>query len=101
MNRDLAAKLLEWKGSPHRKPLLLQGARQVGKTWLLKSFGQLAYQKVAYFNFEEDSGLDQLFEGKLDPERLVRMRALSPSDRPSNRRRPSSCSTRSRSQTAR
>jgi predicted AAA+ superfamily ATPase len=77
MKRDLATKLLEWKGSPHRKPLLLQGARQVGKTWLLKSFGRLAYQKVAYFNFEEDRGLDQLFEGKLDPERLVRMLSLS------------------------
>jgi hypothetical protein len=77
MKRDLEMKLREWKASQQRKPLLVQGARQVGKTWLLKSFGRDAYQSCAYFNFEEDRNLDQLFDGKLDPLRIVRLLSLS------------------------
>lgn len=71
MKRDLYKKLLSWKNSPRRKPLLLQGARQVGKTYLLKEFGKREYQDLAYFNFEEDPRLDGLFEGRLDPEKIV------------------------------
>ena len=47
-------KLKEWKESPYRKPLILQGVRQVGKTWILKEFGTQFYENVAYFNLEEN-----------------------------------------------
>ena len=56
IQRDLYSKLLSWKKSPNRKPLLLQGARQVGKTWLLKDFGEKEFESIAYFNFEEQGG---------------------------------------------
>lgn len=71
MKRDIYQKLLEWKKSTQRKPLILQGARQVGKTYILKEFGQKEYNQVAYFNFEEDVGLKTYFEGKLDPQKIV------------------------------
>ena len=77
MRRDLEEKLREWKDSPRRKPLLLKGARQTGKTWLLKSFGESAFKDLAYFNFEEDRSFDQLFEGAIDPTRLVRQLSLA------------------------
>jgi predicted AAA+ superfamily ATPase len=77
MRRDLEHKLHEWKDSPRRKPLLLKGARQTGKTWLLKSFGESTFKDLAYFNFEEDRNLDQLFEGAIDPARLVRQLSLA------------------------
>jgi len=77
MKRDLEHKLREWKDSPRRKPLLLKGARQTGKTWLLKSFGESAFKDLAYFNFEEDRNLDQLFEGAIDPARLIRQLSLA------------------------
>ena len=62
MQRLLMTKLLDWKGSPRRKPLVLRGQRQVGKTWLLKRFGRDHYAHVAYFNFEEDPSLGAIFE---------------------------------------
>ncbi len=71
MKRDLYTKLLTWKSSPRRKPLLLQGARQTGKTFILKEFGHSEYRDVAYFNFEEDSGLTQFFQRDLNPERIL------------------------------
>lgn len=71
VNRDLYSKLIEWKTSPRRKPLILKGARQVGKTHLLTSFGQAAYGDVAYFNFEENRSFDDFFQGPLDPEAIV------------------------------
>lgn len=70
MHRDLLKELKAWRGSPQRKPLLLHGARQVGKTYLLKKFGE-EYRDVAYFNFEFDPQLDSLFQGKLDPQLLI------------------------------
>jgi predicted AAA+ superfamily ATPase len=72
MKRDIYKKLLYWKSSPRRKPLLLQGARQTGKTFILKAFGRNEFDNVMYCNFEEDSGLDQFFERDLDPERIVK-----------------------------
>ena len=72
MKRDIYQKLLVWKSSPRRKPLLLQGARQTGKTFILKAFGRNEYENVMYCNFEEDPGLDQFFERDLKPERIVR-----------------------------
>ena len=71
MKRDIYEKLVMWKSSSRRKPLLLQGARQTGKTFILKAFGQNEYQGVIYCNFEEDPGLDQLFQRDLNSERIL------------------------------
>ena len=62
MRRILIDKLISWKKSKQRKPLILKGVRQVGKTWLLKEFGKKYYKNTAYFNFEEQSELKQYFE---------------------------------------
>ncbi|MDR0523043.1 MAG: ATP-binding protein [Candidatus Methanoplasma sp.] len=81
MERKIAAKLLEWKKAPDRKPLLLCGARQVGKTHSALSFGRESYANVAYFNFEFSDRLHRVFDGDLDPHRIVRsLSALSGSD---------------------
>ena len=71
MKRDIYAKLLEWKTSSRRKPLLLQGARQTGKTFILKEFGRHEYVNTAYCNFEDDPGLDQFFQRDLNPDRIL------------------------------
>ena len=71
MKRDFYSKLLEWKQSKSRKPLILKGARQVGKTYILKEFGKKEYTNVAYFNFEEDPALKDFFTGRLQPERIL------------------------------
>ncbi len=71
MERALYSALSGWKESPRRKPLLLRGARQTGKTWLLKRFGEEEYDHVIYCNFEEDPGLDTFFQRDLDPQRIV------------------------------
>ena len=71
MKRDIYTKLLAWKASPRRKPLLLQGARQTGKTFILKEFGRNEYRNIAYCNFEEDPGLGQFFQRNLDPQRIL------------------------------
>ena len=71
MKRDIYQKLLEWKSSHRRKPLLLQGARQTGKTFILKQFGGNEYEKIIYCNFEEDPGLDQFFYRDLNPGRIL------------------------------
>jgi len=63
--------LLNWKNIDSRKPLLVQGARQVGKTYLLKQFGEKEYDDCAYFNFEETPQLSTLFEGDLSPQKLI------------------------------
>ncbi|KKK90095.1 hypothetical protein LCGC14_2726520 [marine sediment metagenome] len=59
MKRDITWHLEEWKKSHRRKPLILNGARQVGKTYSLKHFGKSFYEKMAYFNFEKDVILSQ------------------------------------------
>lgn len=61
MKRALYDKLLQWKSSPRRKPLILQGARQVGKTWLLQEFGRNEYDNVAYVNFHSNMAAQNLF----------------------------------------
>ena len=71
MKRDIYAKLLEWKSSSRRKPLLLQGARQTGKTHILKEFGRNEYENTVYCNFEEDTDLDGFFQLSLNPERIL------------------------------
>ncbi len=72
MKRDIYKSLLVWKDSKRRKPLVLNGARQVGKTYALKYFGKTYYKNLAYFNFEKDEKLAQYFEGSLDPRQLIR-----------------------------
>jgi len=71
MKRTLYSELLKWKSSVDRKPLLLQGARQVGKTWLLNEFGENEFDSVAYFNFEESPKLIPLFENDMNPLSLI------------------------------
>lgn len=53
MERIAIEKLIKWKDSPRRKPLVIEGARQVGKTWLVKEFAQRNYKQLAYVNFED------------------------------------------------
>jgi predicted AAA+ superfamily ATPase len=68
-----AIKSLEaWKQDPARKPLVLRGARQVGKTWLLRNFGTSSYGQVAYVNCQRDQSIATIFQGDLDPGRIVR-----------------------------
>ena len=71
MKRDIYSHLINWKNSSRRKPLILRGARQTGKTYILQEFGQKEFDEVFYFNFEENSRLDSLFSQSLDPERIV------------------------------
>lgn len=71
MKRDLYQQLEKWKNSTRRKPLILNGARQVGKTYALKYFGKTSYEKTAYLNFERDEKLAQYFERTLDPKQLI------------------------------
>ena len=72
MQRTLMKKLIEWKDDPARKPLLLRGVRQCGKTYLLKEFGSLFYEDVAYFSFENTPALSEKFEKDLHPKRIVK-----------------------------
>ena len=65
MERDKINELIAWKNNPARKPLIVRGARQVGKTWLLKEFGNRYYDKLIYINFEEATQLQALFQNDL------------------------------------
>ncbi|MFW2365932.1 MAG: ATP-binding protein [Desulforhopalus sp.] len=71
MKRDIYTQLLRWKNSARRKPLVLRGARQTGKTYILQRFGAKEFDEVLYFNFEEDTRLDSLFSQSLDPEKII------------------------------
>lgn len=71
MERDALKQLVEWKNSKRRKPLILQGARQVGKTWLMKEFGRLEYKKVAYVSFDNNKMLQQAFSNYTDTNELI------------------------------
>jgi len=76
MQRVIQKNLSTWKTAPDRKPLILQGARQVGKTWLLKHFGASEFDQVAYFNFEEQPDLKQFFHNTKDISTLVQNLSL-------------------------
>ena len=76
MRRFIIEKLKEWKESKYRKPLILKGARQVGKTYILKQFGEENYEGVAYFNFDHDENLYNLFENTKDPKRILEQLAF-------------------------
>lgn len=71
MDRDVMIRLKQWKTSSRRKPLLLEGPRQVGKTWLLEELGRQEYQRIAYVDFEETPSLKTIFEGDFDAARIV------------------------------
>ena len=71
MYRIAMEKLLKWKESKRRKPLIIEGARQVGKTWLMKEFGQQAYNDTVYINFDSNSRMADLFASDLDTDRLI------------------------------
>lgn len=76
MERLISEKLLAWKNSKYRKPLILRGARQVGKTYILKQFGKENYEGVAYFNFDHDEDLYNLFVNTKDPKRILEQLAF-------------------------
>lgn len=71
MDRKIMSKLIEWKNDKERKPLILRGARQVGKTYIIKQFGKENYEGVAYFNFDHDIQLYDMFEKTKDPKRIL------------------------------
>lgn len=76
MQRYIKKQLLEWKNRKDRKPLILKGARQVGKTYILKEFGEEEYENIAYFNFDHDENLKELFVNTKDPKRILEQLAL-------------------------
>lgn len=71
MKRSAIKELYQWKESNERKPLIMLGARQVGKTWLMQEFAKEAYKRVAYVNFEDDEKLRELFEHDFDIPRII------------------------------
>lgn len=71
IKRDVMDALLEWKQCPERKPLIIQGARQIGKTWIMQKFGEKHFEYVAYFNFDASDELCREFENTKNPERLI------------------------------
>ena len=72
MNRKIFSSLKEWKSKVDRKPLIIRGARQVGKTWLMKELGRLCYGETVYVNFDTDTVAKSLFTQDLDVTRIVR-----------------------------
>ena len=71
MQRHAINKLIEWKKSPNRKPLIIRGARQVGKTWLMKEFGRTQYKRTIYINFEDNDLMREHFSKDLNTERII------------------------------
>ena len=71
MKRKITDSLLQWKNNKYRKPLILQGARQVGKTYSVLEFGRLYYDNVAYFNFELNPEIQRTFDESIDPDYLI------------------------------
>ncbi len=76
MKRNAIDALIRWKSSEERKPMVLKGARQVGKTWLMKEFGQSCYQHMVYFNFDEEDELKSIFEANKNPQRIIELLSM-------------------------
>ena len=72
MQRIEIQQLKKWKQSNGRKPMIIRGARQVGKTWLMKEFGRLEYKDVVYVNCEADPAVRNMFTGDFDTTRIIR-----------------------------
>ena len=73
MKRNAIESLINWKNDKERKPMVLRGARQVGKTWLMKEFGQQYYDACVYFNFDEEEELKSIFKMNKNPQRIVEL----------------------------
>ena len=71
MKRSAIERLIEWKNAKKRKPLIIRGARQVGKTWLMKEFGNTHFENMAYVNFDNNERMKILFDGDYDIPRLI------------------------------
>ncbi|MBQ7673438.1 MAG: ATP-binding protein [Alphaproteobacteria bacterium] len=71
MKRKIMQDMVVWKNNPNRMPLIIEGARQVGKTWLMKKFGSEHYENIVYFNFDDNRKLQKLFDQDLDTNRLI------------------------------
>lgn len=71
MYRQAIENLIKWKESKNRMPLIIKGARQVGKTWLMKEFGKNYYEKYAYINFEDNEKMKKLFEEDFHINRII------------------------------
>lgn len=76
MRRSAIQNLTDWKCSEERKPMVLKGARQVGKTWLMKEFGKNYYENFVYFNFDEDMELKSIFETNKNPHRIIELLSM-------------------------
>ena len=76
MKRTDMEKLVAWKSSDERKPMVLKGARQVGKTWLMKEFGKNYYKSFVYFNFDEEDELKSIFETNKNPQRIIELLSM-------------------------
>ena len=76
MKRNAIQDLILWKSSEERKPMVLKGARQVGKTWLMKEFGRSCYDNFVYFNFDEEDELKSIFETNKNPHRIIELLSM-------------------------
>lgn len=76
MKRNALQVLINWKSDDERKPMVLKGARQVGKTWLMKEFGRTCYDSYVYFNFDEEDELKSIFEANKNPHRIIELLSL-------------------------
>ena len=76
MKRNAIQDLINWKNDEERKPLVLKGARQVGKTWLMKEFGKNYYKSFVYFNFDEEDELKSIFKANKNPQRILELLSL-------------------------
>ena len=81
MKRNAMQSLINWKNDPERKPLILRGARQVGKTWLMKEFGQTCYANYVYFNFDEEDELKSIFQTNKNPHRIIELLSMISGDK--------------------
>ena len=76
MKRNAMQDLVQWKNDEERKPMVLKGARQVGKTWIMKEFGRQYYENYVYFNFDEEEELKSIFETNKNPHRIVELLSM-------------------------
>ena len=76
LKRNAITDLKKWKADAERKPLVIRGARQVGKTWLMREFGQTCYDHFVYFNFDEEDELKSIFETNKNPQRIVELLSM-------------------------
>ena len=76
MKRNAISELIKWKADDERKPLVIRGARQVGKTWLMKEFGENYYKNYVYCNFDEEDELKSIFETNKNPQRIIELLSM-------------------------